>query len=1257
MLSGEAAWYAQYTDACGVCSGDNSTCLGCDGTPNSGTVYDACGDCRKLQDEAFNTTCADCAGEPNGPRVVDECDECNDPADTSKFSRRCAGCDGVPNSGLVRDECGECAGDSYSINFRAYRGSPSDQLPYRCIDCAGVPNGTSYIDLCCGCVLEPEPGERPTGDVPQRPPEAQLEAMGLFDQAGVQFANATALAATWKAHREATLGADPDESKSYAPMPLIDAFSRVTELLDAAWALVYDEAVSDDNTTCYSETFVLRNASSPRDACGVCGGDNATCLGCDDDRPLTDGGLMLDDCGVCGGANGAMDACGVCFGGNGTCRGCDGVPNSGKQLDACGDCLLPDDTAWNGACAGCDGVPHSGAVIDDCGDCSVPGTEAFNAGCAGCDGVPDSSLEYDACCECGGGATEESPCYAGIVLEQDRQRNSSIPWMDAYNVTQMLPLLHVVVGLPGVIQAQPYDACGVCYGNSMGCSGCDGVPNSGLMVDPCGVCGGNCSSCVPHCANQTCVFAGADGAGEEACEVYVPPAPPLTARERKEWLVVAYGHEWGPFSIIELEVGEVPVLDPVSKEPTTYPLSPRIMVGQIYTAKRKVVTQYGNVSQGASQPPSWGQFFDYDANPVIPGGERIDGRPTDPEKCQLQCIVYGCMGSTPDDPSKLCEGEVDLDISRCRKFGDECIIANGLRCDGVKYSWLTPSQQRAVWKRPVLNQDPVRWFEPARCGHLSALQGEGATDLRCDGALTSPCSDRWLEQLERVVVNITQEETLLSHGGYLPMSAMPGLERVVYDACTAATSRDGRHEAHGKRTGLNGFGILVDSVNVTAYGRRLRDTNMPWNPDERYIFDTVDSWHDEACTCSASWVYSDVEPVPPTCPRAWRSWDDWFEYDNVYVADNRRYEYATSRSAASGGWAVSGGWWVQDGGGSERSLRGPFRLGSHGTLELATTDAVQSHAWPAQGDYPSLAHELSPAPRSYIARRPFVDVGLPPGACYRAARLVPSLRDARGALWYPQQQRVTQGFVYTVEFQAVDRSRRCRDVHTLRRDFSSETRTLLHRTCSAEGGEGLALVISGDDARFRGTGAGDKAIGDGGAGLGYGGLLSTLAIELDSWADVEAGEPPGEHIAVHASTEGTAVLAAHSTRQGAALVPPTIGGIADGKRHTVRVAYRPGGVVSGAGGGALMAALEAGAWNARAVADHFIAGAEAGSLDVFLDDLSAPLLTLPLSLQAVLGPDRARAWVGLTAATGARFQAIDVFSVSFTSGQQGLQGE
>ena len=33
------------TDECGVPNGDNSTCLGCDGIPNSGLVNDGCGEC------------------------------------------------------------------------------------------------------------------------------------------------------------------------------------------------------------------------------------------------------------------------------------------------------------------------------------------------------------------------------------------------------------------------------------------------------------------------------------------------------------------------------------------------------------------------------------------------------------------------------------------------------------------------------------------------------------------------------------------------------------------------------------------------------------------------------------------------------------------------------------------------------------------------------------------------------------------------------------------------------------------------------------------------------------------------------------------------------------------------------------------------------------------------------------------------------------------------------------------------------------
>ena len=61
-------------DACGVCGGDGSTCAGCDGVSNSGTVVDAC-------------------------------DVCGGDDST------CAGCDGVPNSGTVDDACGVCGGD------------------------------------------------------------------------------------------------------------------------------------------------------------------------------------------------------------------------------------------------------------------------------------------------------------------------------------------------------------------------------------------------------------------------------------------------------------------------------------------------------------------------------------------------------------------------------------------------------------------------------------------------------------------------------------------------------------------------------------------------------------------------------------------------------------------------------------------------------------------------------------------------------------------------------------------------------------------------------------------------------------------------------------------------------------------------------------------------------------------------------------------------------------------------------------------
>ena len=41
-------------DACGVCGGNNATCTGCDGVPNSGKVVDSCGVCGGSCDEPFS---------------------------------------------------------------------------------------------------------------------------------------------------------------------------------------------------------------------------------------------------------------------------------------------------------------------------------------------------------------------------------------------------------------------------------------------------------------------------------------------------------------------------------------------------------------------------------------------------------------------------------------------------------------------------------------------------------------------------------------------------------------------------------------------------------------------------------------------------------------------------------------------------------------------------------------------------------------------------------------------------------------------------------------------------------------------------------------------------------------------------------------------------------------------------------------------------------------------------------------------------
>jgi cysteine-rich repeat protein len=147
----------------------------------------------------------------------------------------------------------------------------------------------------------------------------------------------------------------------------------------------------DCSATCQNEELGcdgVADSGLVLDGCGVCGGDDSTCVGCDG---VADSGLVVDACGVCGGDDS-------------TCVGCDGVGDSGLVLDGCGVCGGDDST-----CVGCDGVADSGLVVDACGVCG-----GDHSTCVGCDDVANSGKVWDQCRVCDGDGTSCLDC-AGVL--------------------------------------------------------------------------------------------------------------------------------------------------------------------------------------------------------------------------------------------------------------------------------------------------------------------------------------------------------------------------------------------------------------------------------------------------------------------------------------------------------------------------------------------------------------------------------------------------------------------------------------------------------------------------------------------------------------------------------------------------------------------------------------------------------------------------------------------------------------------------
>jgi hypothetical protein len=171
----------------------------------------------------------------------------------------------------------------------------------------------------------------------------------------------------------------------------------------------------------------------------------------------------------------------------------------------------------------------------------------------------------------------------------------------------------------------------------------------------------------------------------------------------------------------------------------------------------------------------------------------------------------------------------------------------------------------------------------------------------------------------------------------------------------------------------------------------------------------------------------------------------------------------------------------------------------------------------------------------------------------------------------------------------------------------------ISRNGPEDGGDGFAFVVQN---------ASGLALGDGGGGIGYNGIANSLAVEFDTLQNPpeefggELGDPNDNHVSVQ--SRGTLPNSADPTFSlGSTTAIPLM---SDGNVHTAKVAYVP------------------------------------GTLTVFLDDLTSPVLTVPVDLGTTLRRGNARAWVGFTAATGGRSQAHDILSFSFVAIEEARLG-
>ena len=257
-------------------------------------------------------------------------------------------------------------------------------------------------------------------------------------------------------------------------------------------------------------------------------------------------------------------------------------------------------------------------------------------------------------------------------------------------------------------------------------------------------------------------------------------------------------------------------------------------------------------------------------------------------------------------------------------------------------------------------------------------------------------------------------------------------------------------------------------------------------------------------------------------------------------------------------------------------------------------------------------------------RREF-DVGVTTG-CSTRLRLTPSHHSKAGSIWYESRVPVLTGFETMFRWQIADHSVECTE--HVDRSFSQH----LHKSCAVHGGDGFAFVIHGDPTD-------SSALGGDGEQLGYGGISNSLAIEFDTWTNVDTQQSDDvfqDHISIHSGGP----LLPNSSNQSTSLGYYRPYDIADGKVHEAKIQYLP--------------YVETRYFELMTANDNLVPylkdngeGRRLGTLAIFVDQgiiEDRPILAIPVNLSLLLHLPDSLAYVGFTASTGRKWEKHDILN-------------